>query len=127
MTDFHTALLDFWEQFGVPAYVASGVDDEAAFPYLVIDIVKPAAFGTTVLTAISWHRDSTIGAAMAERAALLEQIATALPEDGVRIRFDGGYMILRRNTANFQSYMADETDLSIIAGRTSYELTYYGM
>ena len=128
MTGYHNALLDFWAQFGVPCFLSGNVPEDQPFPYITLDIVKPAALSTTVMTAYSWHR---LGGAttqpMTERAALLDAIAAAIPESDAIIRFDGGYAILRRNPADFQSYTADPDDKSVIGGRTSYEVTYYGM
>ena len=128
MTDFHTALLDFWEQFGVPVFLQGVVPTDQTFPYITIEITRPAGMATTVLVAYDWHRRG--GATlqpMTERAELMGRIAEAIPESGVRLDFDGGFAILQRNPAQFQSYTVDEDDASIIAGRTSYELTYYGM
>lgn len=128
MTDFHMALLGFWGQFGVPVFIQGVVPTDQPFPYVTIEIARPAALGTAVLVAYDWHRrgDAT-PQPMAERAELMGRIASAIPESGARIDFDGGFAILHRNPAQFQSYAVDEEDESIIMGRTSYELTYYGM
>ena len=128
MTGYHNALLDFWTQFSVPCFLSGNVPDGQPFPYITLDIVRPAAFASTALTAISWHQMSDITPQpMTERAELMKRIAQAIPEGGTVLRFDGGYAMLRRNSATFQSYMTDPDDESVIGGRTSYEITYYGM
>lgn len=128
MTNFHTALLEFWQQFGLPVFMQGNVPDDQPFPYLTIDVIRPAAMTATVLAAYSWHqRSEATPQPMAERAALLDRIAAAIPESGCVLQFGGGHAVLHRNAAQFQSYEVDADDASVIAGRTSYELTYYGM
>ena len=128
MTAYHTAMLDFWEQFDVPVFMSGCVPRNTDFPYLTLDIVQPDVLATTVAAVISWHRigDNT-AQPMAERAALMDAIDAALPPQGVRIDFEGGFAVLRRNPAEWHSYLVDPDDASVIGGRSSYEVTYYGM
>ena len=128
MTAYHTAMMAFWQRFGVPVFVSGCVPDGQAFPYLTADIVQPGPLATTVAAVISWHRiGEGTGNPMTERAALMDAIDAAIPPQGVRIDFEGGFAVLQRNDAEWHSYLVDEDDASIIGGRTSYEVTYYGM
>lgn len=128
MTAYHMALLAFWQGFGLPVFLSGCVPDGQAFPYITLDIVRPDTLATTVASAISWHR---VGAdtlnPMTERAALMDAIDAAIPPQGVRLDFEGGFAVLRRNPAEWHSYLVDPDDDSIIGGRSSYEVTYYGM
>ena len=125
MKSINTALFRFWGQFGVAAYLAGQVPDDASFPYITFDPVAGDAFGTSILTAHSWHRERTGESVNAERATLLDAIAEAIPTKGVRLPLERGFMVLRRNADNFQSYYDDPEAADIKGGRTSYEVYYY--
>ena len=127
MTGLHTALQTFWSQFAygtaIPAYPSDNVPDTAVYPYITYEVTQGAYFGATVLTAFVWVKKT--GAWAAKRAAILDAIAEAIPEEGAKISFAGGNARLRRNDAGFMSYYDDPADASIAGGRVSYEITYY--
>ena len=125
MNNITTALFRFWGQFGVAAYLAGQVPDDAAFPYITFDPVAGDAFGTSILTAHNWHKVKDGTSVNDERAALLDKIAEAIPNKGVRLPLERGFMVLRRNADNFQSYYDDPEAADIKGGRTSYEVYYY--
>lgn len=132
MTSYHQALTKFWSQFtsgdkSVPAYLSGHVPDGAPFPYITFDVAIPDALGAIPLTAFNWHQAASGVNVNAERAALLDQIAAAIPVEGVKLPCGDGFIILERNTANFQSYYDDPEDDSVIGGRTSYIVRFYGL
>lgn len=57
----------------------------------------------------------------------MDDIAEAIPADGRKIALDDGFVIIRRNPSNFQSYYDDPNDSDIIGGRTSYLVRFYSM
>ncbi len=128
MTEFHKALMSFWQQFGVPVFLAGCVDDQTAFPYITVNISDGDLLGDNILTATSWHRRKETDSwtvAMTERLDIMDSVKTAIPTGGLLLSFPGGYVILRRNDANFISYVADNTDPAVIGGRVSCEVQYF--
>lgn len=123
MTSLKAVLFGFWSQFGLDAYLSDCVPHDAELPYITYNVTQPAFNGETVLTAFVWVPRETKG--NANRTTLMDRIADAIPVGGVMLPVDGGYIILRRNDADFQMDWQDENDSDVIAGRTSYILTYY--
>lgn len=127
MKAFHQALYAFWSQFGVPAYLFGHVPDGAEFPYITFDASVGDFSGSDVLTAFCWHKARSGANVNAERAALLDAIADAIPVGGTLIAFQGGAAKIYRNSAGFQSYYDDPEDKSVVGGRISYEVHYYNV
>ena len=128
MTEFHKAWMVFWQQFGVPVFLAGCVDDQTAFPYITVNIADGNLLGQDILVTNTWHRRSPIDSwtpAMKERLDLLAEIKTAIPTGGLLLNFPGGYAIVRRNDANFITYVTDDTDPNVIGGRVSCEVQYF--
>lgn len=130
MTDVHKALTAFWGSFSfggeaIPAYLSGHVPDGAAFPYITYEVADGSAMSRSVLTAIVWCRAVSGLNVNAQRAAILDSIAAAIPEGGTLVRLPGGMLALYRNSAGFQSYYDDPEDAAVIGGRTSYEIAFY--
>lgn len=128
MTEFHKAWMTFWQQFGVPVFLAGCVDDQTAFPYITVNIADGDLLGQNILVTNTWHRRSPIDSwtpVMKERLDLLDEIKTAIPTGGLLLNFPGGYAIVRRNDANFITYVTDDTDPNVIGGRVSCEVQYF--
>lgn len=128
MTEFHKAWMVFWQQFGVPVFLAGCVDDQTAFPYITVNIADGNLLGQDILVTNTWHRRNPIDSwtpAMKERLDLLDEIKTAIPTGGLLLNFPGGYAIVRRNDANFITYVTDDTDQNVIGGRVSCEVQYF--
>lgn len=123
MTSLKQVLYQFWTQFGVPAYLADCVPSDAVLPYITYEVIQPALNGETVLTAFNWHERDADG--NVQRSALMDDIAAAMPEGGLMLAVDHGYVIIYRNDAGFQQDWQDDVDGDVIAGRTSYVLQYY--
>ena len=130
MTELHKALMAFWQQFGIPVFLAGCVDDQTPFPYFVIEIADGNVGGNDLLTATSWHRrkeGESMTQVMLDRLDLIERVKAALFPGGVILTFDGGYAIMYRTDASFVTYRVDETDPDTIGARIAYELQYYHM
>lgn len=123
MRDINAALYNFWSGFGLPAYRAGRVPTGAEYPYITFDVVSGEFGSRTILTANNWHKAPGATTAAAD---LLDAIARKIPNSGFLLPVDGrGYLIIYRNGADFQSYVADEEDKDVIGGRTSYEVHFY--
>lgn len=131
MRAVHVALMDFWESFGIPVFLSGHVPDDQAFPYITMEVVQGDAFSKTILTAFDWHKipdpETSNANIMAERADLMDRIAEKIPPQGVKIPLPVGFLILSRNSADFQTYYDDPEDESVLGGRTSYEIRYLTM
>ena len=130
MTGIHQALYSFWAQFSydgspIPAYLQGHVPEGAAFPYITFDVASGRAFATSVVTATVWCRAESGVNVNAQRAAILDSIDRALPEADLRIDIPGGFVVLRRGSGDFHSYITDEDDKSVVGGVTRCELTAY--
>ena len=128
MTEFHKALMAFWQSFGLPVYISGCVDAQADFPYITIEVTQGSLFGQTILTAHSWHRRGRTDAwtpAMTERLQIMDAVAAAIPAGGRILRYNGGYAILNRNDANFITHVVDGDDPDVIGGRVSYEVRFF--
>lgn len=124
MTEVNAALYQFWAGFDIPAYLSDAVPSSAELPYITFEAVDGDAMTGTILTAFNWHRRTS--AVNSVRAAKLDQIARAIPVNGTRLALpSGGFLMLYRNSANFQSYYAEPNDQNVVAGRTSYEVQFY--
>ena len=89
ITEVHKTLMGFWSAFGAPAYISGHVPQDAAFPFITFTPEAGEAFGTSYMTAFTWHRitpEKGVGAAMEERSKLLDRIAAAIPDGGTTIR-----------------------------------------
>lgn len=124
MTDTNAALYQFWAGFNLPAYLSDAVPSNAQLDYITFEAVDGDAMTGTILTAFNWHRRTPN--VNAERAGVLDEIARAIPVNGVRLALpSGGFLMLYRNSAEFQSYYEDPNDPNVVAGRTSYEVQFY--
>lgn len=130
MTAFHQALYAFWSQFlynskPIPAYLSGKVPNNATFPYITFAVQKGDIFSASVLTAFIWVKAGSGINANQIRASIMDDIARAIPMQGTRINFTGGYATIFRNTSAFMSYYDDPEDASVIGGRISYEVHFY--
>lgn len=132
MTALHQALYSFWNQFlygqsTIPAYLTGKVPKSASFPYFTFDVKSGSFASVSLLTAFLWVKDTpgTSVSANATRAAILDTVCQAIPEGGVRLSFEGGYVYLFRNDSDFITYYDDPEDPSVIGGRISYEVHFY--
>ena len=139
MEALHKALRAFWSQFSyggnqIPAFPAGRVPNGQPFPYFTFDVIQGAFFKTTIPTAFIWCQAPLDGSfnVQAQRAAIMDQVAAAIPEGGRLLRFNGGAVILERNPSEFMRYYdppeeGGESPATepVIGGRISYEMRCY--
>ena len=103
------ALHAFFSGFGIPAYAATSVPDDAELPYLTYEL-STGAFGDaeSPIYASLWYRTTS----EAEPNAKAREVSEALGRGGVMLPCDGGAVWLKRSTPFSQS-MADDTDSGI--------------
>ena len=132
MTAIHTALQTFWGGFSysaaaIPAYETGNVPDGAVLPYITYEVASGAMLGAGFLTAFVWVKNVSGADSQVKRAAILDLIAAAIPDEGITLTLTGGHgsIALYRNDAGFLSYYDDPTDMSVLGGRISVEAYYY--
>lgn len=130
MTEIHQALLAFWSQFTwdgspIPAYLEGHVPSGATFPYFTFSVSIPRALWSSIVTATVWCRAESGMNVNAQRAAILDSVGKALPEEDFKIDMPSGFAVLRRGSGDLYSYITDPEDSSVIGGRIAYELTMY--
>ena len=132
MTAIHAALQAFWGGFSyggavIPAYESGNVPDSATLPYITYEVAAGAMLGAGFLTAFVWVKNASGTDAQAKRAAILDLIAAAVPDEGITLTLTGGHgsIALYRNDAGFMSYYDDPADMSVLGGRISLEAHYY--
>lgn len=107
MSTSAAAFHEWVSQFGLEAYSASSVPEDAAFPYLTY------VFGTNswgqgeyAIEVDLWYR----GGSEAAPNAICEEISKAIGRGGVQVPCDGGSLWLKRGTPFWQA-VADEEDI----------------
>ena len=138
MTAIHTALQAFWDGFSyegavIKAYENGNVPKNkdgiltVTYPFITYEVAGGAMFGTGFLTAFVWVKNVSGADSQAKRAAILDLIAAAIPDEGITLTLTGGHgsIALYRNDAGFTSYYDDPTDTSVLGGRVSVEAHYY--
>lgn len=127
MTGLQKALYQFWASFGLPAWSQDTVPEDAALPYITFEVASGDAMGSTLLTGTVWLRDEDDGASVnARRAQVLDLIAAAVPPAGRKLDTeDGGFIMLYRNSGNFQRNLQDAEDRRVVGGRTTLEAHFY--
>lgn len=103
------ALHSFFSGFGIPAYAATSVPDDAELPYLTYEL-STGAFGDaeSPIYVSLWYRTTS----EAEPNAKAREVSEALGRGGVMLPCDGGAVWLKRS-APFSQSMADDTDSGI--------------
>lgn len=130
MTTFHQAMTAFWSQFfadgaPIPAYIAGMVPSGASFPYITYDVSINPAFSSGLSIAHVWLRRENGESPIPKCAAILDSIAQAIPDAGVRVPVGKGCVVLYRNDASWQSYVQDPENPEVLGGRISYQINYY--
>lgn len=125
MRDVNTALYEFWKGFGLPAYRAGRVPDNAELPYITFEVSVGDALTETPLVAHSWHNAPGATAAAAD---MLDEVARRIPESGLSIPIkDRGFLVLYRNRGVWQQYVQDDTDKNVVGGQIRYSIHFHLM
>lgn len=103
------ALQQFFESFGISAYTASSVPDDAVFPWLTYELITSAWEGGEVgMTVNLWYYTESEAAPNAKA----QEISEAISVGGKVLKCDGGYIWLKRGSPWCQS-LTDDTDSNI--------------
>lgn len=99
------AIYGFMSGFGIPAYAATSVPDDAEFPYITYELAVDDFWGgDTALSMSIWYR----GESEAEPNAKAREVSKALT--GCKcLACDGGGIVLKKGSPFCQS-MADGSD-----------------
>lgn len=104
--DKEQAIHSFWSSFGIPAYDANTVPDDAVMPYITYSVATGALEDVLLLNASIWYR-STSWRDVAEKT---KQIAEYVGVGGYKLmRVDGGYLFLTQGSP-FSQRMPDQSD-----------------
>lgn len=130
MTGINRALFSFWAGFGLPAFLTGNVPDGVSLPWITFEVAQGEAMSATVLVATAWFKHAPQGDPITDgqtpRAALLDEIARAIPPQGLRLNVPGeGFVLLDRNGGSWQTYVVDDDDPTTIGGRISYVVRFY--
>lgn len=101
------ALQQFFDSF-LPAYATNAVPDDVVLPYLTYDAVFDAEGGAPSLTVNLWFHTTS----EAVPNAKAQEISDAIGIGGKLLKFDGGYIWIRRGSPFCQA-LADKTDKNI--------------
>lgn len=120
------AIHAFFSQF-LTAYEENSVydtDEPPEFPYLTYPLITgafdPENNGVSVSVSL-WYRSESWLAINAKT----EEISRAIGRHGVRLRCDGGYILIRRSDTNFAQSMGDPSDDRIKRKIISLNIEYF--
>lgn len=103
------ALQQFFSSFGMEAYPATSVPEDAIFPYLTYELITSAWEGGEVgLTVNLWFYTTS----EAIPNAKADELSQAIGRGGKILPCDGGYIWLKRGSPWCQS-LSDETSPTI--------------
>lgn len=103
------ALHQFFSSFGMPAYTAAGVPDDAVLPYLTYELITSAwEEGDVGLTVNLWYY--TESEAVPNQKA--QEMSRRIGRGGAALHCDGGHIRLLRGSPWCQS-LRDETSPNI--------------
>lgn len=118
--DKFQVLQSFWEGFGLPAYDADTVPDEAQLPYITYSPVWDDFGQTTIMNASIWYRSSK----WAEITRKAEQISDMITRGGKVLNYDSGALWIKKGTPWAQR-MGDPEDDSIRRILLNIEVEYF--
>lgn len=100
------AVYGFMSGFGIPAYAATSVPDDAEFPYITYELATGDFMdGEVSITVNLWYR----GDSEAEPNTKAREIAERITSGGRIIAFDGGAVWIKKGSPFCQS-MGDTAD-----------------
>ena len=101
------AVYTFLSSFGIPAYAASSVPDQATFPYLTYDLVLGEWGQPEVNMPVNvWYRTDS----EAIPNAKVREISQAIGMGGVTLPWDGGMLWLKKGSPWAQAMTVEGED-----------------
>lgn len=126
MKNLQVALLEFWESFGVKAFlkgnektVPNGAYDYAEMPYITFELCNSGFFEHSVVETKVWTKSESLNPVL----EILEKIEKAIPHEGVTLDVEGGAVAFYRATP-FIEYCPDENPAYKV-GRVRIETVSY--
>lgn len=113
MTNIAKALYQFWNGFGIPAFVENTVPENmpdgtpVEMPYITYRLAEPDWSDTIQLYARVWYRGTSFTGILTK----VDQISRAIGT-GKTISFDNGFLALFKDSM-FAQYMKDDIDETI--------------
>lgn len=96
---------NFWSSFGLEAYDATTVPDNAQLPYITYEMSDSEFDVDIALTANLWYRSASWAGITQKEMEIAEKISRG----GVMVPFSGGAMWIKKGTP-FSQRMSDEND-----------------
>lgn len=101
------AVYTFLSSFGIPAYAASSVPDQATFPYLTYDLVLGEWGQPEVNMPVNvWYRTES----EAQPNAKVREISQAIGMGGVTLPCDGGMLWVKKGSPWAQAVTVEGED-----------------
>lgn len=101
------AVYTFLSSFGIPAYAASSVPDQATFPYLTYDLVLGEWGQPEVNMPVNvWYRTES----EAQPNAKVREISNAIGMGGVTLPCDGGMLWVKKGSPWAQAMTVEGED-----------------
>ena len=103
------ALYNFMSEFGIPAYSATSVPDDAVFPYLTYDLVIGEEWnsGEVNIPVNVWYRTES----EAVPNAKVRQIKEVLDGGGIQVPCDGGSLWIKKGSPWAQAVREEGDDM----------------
>ena len=124
MTGFHQALTGLLSALDIPVYPAGQIPGNTRFPYITCQVGAAAFGGTAPVIVSAWFLGSR---ARSDRADICERIRLLIPEEGVRLRFDGGMAVCYRASGEFISLVTDATEPRTLGARIRLTVKLYDL
>lgn len=109
MLETAKALYDFWNSFGIPAYVENNIPEEAELPYITYRLVKPDAMYQSAYYARIWYHDTSFTGILTKAQEIEETIA-----GGYSIPLSYGNIVLYKEDEFIQLEDSEEDELKIV-------------
>lgn len=118
MATRESAIYDFLNSFGIPAYASSATPDQAPMPYITYDLII-GDFNTEVSMAANvWYKSESEAAPNAK----VREIEKILGTGGKLLTYDGGAVWVKKGSPWCQSVTLD--DNSIKQRYLNFDLEY---
>lgn len=100
------AIHNFWSSFGLKAYDAESVPDDAVMPYITYNVATDSYDNQVQLNASIWYHSTSWVECQRKAEEISEYIVKMKP---IAIKIDNGRLFITKGNP-FAQRMADETD-----------------
>lgn len=124
MTGFQQSIMALLGQLGLPVYLSGQLPGSAPFPYITCTMGSAAFGGPVPITATVWFLGRK---GNAQRTEACDRIRALIPEEGVKLRFDGGMAVVHRGSSDFISLVTDATEPRSLGARIRLTVKLYDL